>query len=73
MYAQQAAMSSGTPMRATGCWRTISAIVSSRSEAFLRIGVSISPGAMALTVIPAEPSSKARPLVKPMIPALAAE
>jgi hypothetical protein len=49
------------------------AIVSSRSAEPLRIGVSINPGAMAFTVIPLEPSSRASALLKPAMPALAAE
>ncbi len=66
-------MSCGAPIRPTGVWRTMPVIVSSRSAERFRIGVSINPGAMALTVIPLEPSSSASALLKPAMPALAAE
>ena len=48
-------------------------ICSSGSWDLRRMGVSIRPGAMALTVMPIGPNSWASALLKPMMPALAAE
>ena len=70
-------MSSGVPTRPTGISRLAAAFQSSkstprRSAVAWVISVSMKPGAMALAVTPNLPSSRARVLVKPCSPALAA-
>jgi hypothetical protein len=71
-------MSSGWPTRATGiCLAAISLNCSNgtptRSAVCAVISVSMKPGAIALAVTFQRPSSMARVLVKPCMPALAAE
>ena len=70
-------MSSGWPTRRSGIcslaarWKS-STDIFSRAAVAAVISVAMNPGAMALTVTPNGPSSMARVLVNPCIPALAA-
>ena len=72
------ATSSGWPTRRTGIWDAAAFWKSSKPMPTLAavaavIWVTMNPGAMALAVMPNWPSSMASVLVKPCMPALAAE
>ena len=64
------ATSSGVPNLFSGVRSRIVALVSSGRPAVMR--VPMNPGAMALTVMPREPTSFASDLVNPISPAFAA-
>ncbi|SKX89268.1 Uncharacterised protein [Mycobacteroides abscessus subsp. abscessus] len=71
-------MSSGFPVRATGIAAALAFLSSSKSTPIRAavaavMSVSMNPGAMALAVTPNLPNSIASVLVKPCMPALAAE
>ena len=66
-------MSSGVPIRLIGFCATMIWVSESGQPERWSIGVSISPGAIAFTVMPRGPTSPASALVKPMSPAFAAE
>ena len=72
------ATSSTSPTRRTGTWdaaaaRKSSNVMPSRAAVAAVMSVAMNPGATAFAVMPNWPSSMARVLVKPCMPALAAE